>query len=83
MAESRIPSSWQEVMESGMDMTKLAEFPPGFRRTVYRVDARIVEGQLKVARQRQHEFFCDEPPTIGGQDRYPQPLAYFAAGLGF
>ena len=83
MAESRIPSSWQEVMESGMDVTKLPDYPPGFRRTVYRVDARIVEGQLKVARQRQHEFFCDEPPTIGGQDRYPQPLAYFAAGLGF
>ena len=83
MSDGRIAASWQEVMESGMDMTKLADFPPGFRRTVYRVDAEIVDGQLKVARQRQHEFFCDEPPTIGGQDRYPQPLAYFAAGLGF
>ena len=83
MSEARIPASWQEVMESGTDMTKLTDFPPGFRRTVYRVDAEIVDGQLKVARQRQHEFFCDEPPTIGGQDRYPQPLAYFAAGLGF
>ena len=83
MSDGRIAASWQEVMESGMDMTKLADFPPGFRRTVYRVDAEILDGQLKVARQRQHEFFCDEPPTIGGQDRYPQPLAYFAAGLGF
>ena len=83
MSDGRIPASWQEVMDSGMDMTKLPDFPPGFRRTVYRVDARVVDGQLKVARQRQHEFFCDEPSTIGGQDRYPQPLAYFAAGLGF
>ena len=83
MSEARIPASWQELMDSRMDMTKLTDFPPGFRRTVYRVDAEIVDGQLKVARQRQHEFFCDEPPTIGGQDRYPQPLAYFAAGLGF
>jgi hypothetical protein len=46
-------------------------------------DMRIVEGQLKVAHVRQFEFFCDEPPSLGGQDRYPQPLHYVAAGVGF
>lgn len=83
MTEPRVPTSWQEVVESGMDMTKLPDFPPGFRRMVYHVDARVLDGQLKVARQRHHEFLCDEPPMMGGQDRHPQPLAYFAAGLGF
>ncbi len=46
-------------------------------------DMRIVEGQLKVAHVRQFEFYCDEPPSLGGQDRYPQPLHYVAAGVGF
>jgi hypothetical protein len=83
MTDREIPESWEEVARTGIDMTRLSDFPPGFRRTVYRVEASVVDGQLKVARQRHHEFFCDEPPAIGGQDRYPQPLAYFAAGLGF
>lgn len=83
MSEAKIPATWKEVMDSGMDMTKLPDFPPGRRRTVYEVNARTIDGQLKVATNRHHEFYCDEPPTIGGQDRFPQPLAYFAAGLGF
>jgi hypothetical protein len=64
-------------------MTKVPDFPPGYGRMAFTADARIVDGQLKVGKQRHHEFFCDEPPSIGGQDRYPQPLAYFAAGMGF
>jgi hypothetical protein len=83
MTDPTIPTTWKEVMERGIDTTKLPDFPPGFRRTVHEVHARTIEGQLKVATSRHHEFYCDEPPTIGGQDRYPQPLAYFAAGLGF
>ncbi len=83
MADGAVPSSWEEVAQSGIDMTKLPDFPPGFRRIVYRAEAETVDGQLKVGRQRHHEFYCDEPPAIGGHDRYPQPLAYLAAGIGF
>ncbi len=52
MTEPRIPSSWQEITETGIDITKLPDFPSGFRRTVYRVDARVMDGQLKAARPR-------------------------------
>ncbi len=42
-----------------------------------------MEGQLKVGRKEKFEVFCDEPPRIGGQDRYPQPLTYICMGVGF
>lgn len=29
------------------------------------------------------EFYSDEPPVLGGDDEYPQPLTYVAAGVGF
>ena len=50
---------------------------------------RIVKDQLKVAEaqsetsEARFEFFCDEPPSLGGEDRYPQPLTYIAAAVGF
>jgi hypothetical protein len=48
-----------------------------------------VKDQLKVAEaqsetsEARFEFFCDEPPSLGGEDRYPQPLTYIAAAVGF
>ncbi len=42
-----------------------------------------MEGQLKVGRKEKFEVFCDEPPRIGGSDRYPQPLTYICMGVGF
>ncbi len=51
---------------------------------------RIIKGQLKVAEAdsdesegKRFEFYCDEPPSLGGDDEYPQPLTYVAAGVGF
>jgi len=41
------------------------------------------DGQIKVGRKEKFEVFCDEPPRIGGQDRYPQPLTYICMGVGF
>ncbi len=29
------------------------------------------------------EFYSDEPAVLGGDDAYPQPLTYVAAGVGF
>lgn len=43
----------------------------------------IVRHQLKVARAGKFEFYCDEPPILGGEDEYPQPLTYMAATVGF
>ena len=43
----------------------------------------IGERLHKVARHRHFEIHCDEPTVpLGGEDRYPQPLTYIAAGLG-
>ena len=41
------------------------------------------DGQIKVGRKDKFEIFCDEPPRIGGQGRYPQPLTYICMGVGF
>lgn len=70
--------------------------PPGGRRMTLGADIEIIEGHLKVARggassaaggpeddRRAFEFHSDEPPFLGGEGRYPQPLLYVAAGVGF
>ncbi len=51
-------------------------------------DIRIVRDQIKVSEidsegGKRFEVYCDEPPSIGGDDEYPQPLHYVAAGVGF
>lgn len=66
------------------DRTKLPDIPESGRS--FSMNARTVwfgEKQLKAARFRHFEWFCDEPPEIGGDDRYPQPLTYLAASVGF
>jgi hypothetical protein len=66
-----------------IDPTRFPETPFRTFSVAMGADMRIIEGQLKVAHVRQFEFFCDEPPSLGGQDQYPQPLHYVAAGVGF
>ncbi|MFI5267825.1 MAG: hypothetical protein ACHQ7M_10655 [Chloroflexota bacterium] len=71
-----------------IDATKLPDIPEE-RRGAKRTMAAEVESlgkQLKVGRFgrfRHFEFYCDEPPTLGGEDQHPQPLTYLAAGVGF
>jgi len=48
----------------------------------------IVDAHLKVAEVESRggkvfRFWSDEPPAIGGQDAYPQPLHYLVAAVGF
>lgn len=68
---------------------------PGGRTITMGATARILSGQLKVAEggssgerggtdeSRRFTIYCDEPPFLGGEGRYPQPLLYVAAGVGF
>ena len=49
---------------------------------------RIVHDQVKRAEidselGNRFEVYCDEPPNLGGDDEFPQPLHYVAAGVGF
>lgn len=41
------------------------------------------EAHLKVGHARGFEIFSDEPPHIGGTNRYPPPMSYLAMGIGF
>lgn len=61
----------------------------GGRRESYVEEAHIetLGRQLKRARVGYKEFgtftfFCDEPPTMGGDYSAPAPLMYFTSGLG-
>ncbi len=67
------------------DVSKLPDLPASMAGRVFTNAAHVEsrEGMRKVARVRQFEFFCDEPPIIGGADEYPQPLGYLAAAVGF
>lgn len=71
--------------EDGPDLTKLPDIPAEVRGKTYTMSADVatVEKQLKVARFRNFEFYSDEPPWLGGEDQYPQPLTYLAAAVGF
>lgn len=73
-----------------------AALPPGGRRMTMGADIEIIDGHLKVARGGSStaegsprddgalfEFYSDEPPFLGGENRHPQPLLYVAAGVGF
>ena len=41
------------------------------------------EYMLRVGWCGEHEVYCDEPESIGGQDEYPPPLGYMGLSLGF
>jgi hypothetical protein len=38
---------------------------------------------LKWGRYGTHVVYSDEPPTVGGGDRWPPPLGYAALAIGF
>lgn len=75
----------QPFGKDAQDVTKLAEFPPMMLGRVFTMSADIesLDKQLKVARFRNFEIYCDEPHWIGGEDEYAQPLTYLAASVGF
>jgi uncharacterized OsmC-like protein len=41
------------------------------------------EAHLKVGHSRGFDVFSDEPPHIGGTNKYPPPMSYLAMGIGF
>jgi len=69
----------------GERITDKPELPPqGFAMHMV-ADMESIEGEvhLKVGRARGFEVFSDEPPHIGGSNRYPPPMSYLAMGIGF
>jgi hypothetical protein len=49
---------------------------------VMETEVESLEKMHKVARHRKFEIHVDEPAHLKGDDQYPQPLIYVAAGLG-
>jgi len=48
-----------------------------------RADSKLVGDQLQEARMRDYTLVCDEPSTLGGTDKGPNPLEFFASAVGF
>jgi uncharacterized OsmC-like protein len=76
-----------EELRGSVDLTAAEDIPNSLRGRIATMSADLetlkMDGQLKAARFRHFEFFCDEPPSVRGDDAYPQPLTYMVAGIGF
>jgi len=68
--------------EDAVNVSTLADIPPPSLRTMS-IEVESLGKQKKVGRFRHFEILCDEPPRLGGDDEYPQPLTYLVAGVAF
>ena len=48
-----------------------------------RADSKLVGDQLQEARMRDYTLVCDEPSSLGGTDKGPNPLEFFVSAVGF
>jgi len=48
-----------------------------------RADSKLVGDQLQEARMRDYTLVCDEPASLGGTDKGPNPLEFFMSAVGF
>lgn len=83
-----MPTSRDPVVGPSTPAPSPEHSPESGRRFAKSAHIRIVKDQLKVAEapsssNEGFEFYCDEPPALGGEDRFPQPLTYIAAAVGF
>ena len=59
------------------------ELPRGLMRSTITVDCEHIEKMLHKGKKGEFTFFSDEPSSLGGENKYPSPLAYIASGIGF
>lgn len=48
-----------------------------------RADSKLVGDQLQEAKVRDYTLVCDEPSSLGGSDKGPNPLEFFVSAVGF
>ena len=59
------------------------EFQAPSRTLTMAVDCEHKEMMHHEGRRGEFVIHSDEPPSMGGEDNYPVPLAYIAWGVGF
>ena len=71
--------------EVGKRVIDQPELPAQGITTDSEVYTEIVAGEMHLKRGTigKFEVFSDEPPRIGGTDKYPTPMSYMAMGVGF
>ncbi len=72
----------QDPSDATINVAELPDIPPPSLRTMS-IEVESLGKQKKVGRYRHFEILCDEPPRLGGEDEYPQPLTYLVAGVAF
>ena len=85
MSQDRPTTPADQSSVPGERIIDKPELPPqGYGNTVIaEIETIEGKGQVKVGRSGGYEVFSDEPPRLGGDGEYPQPLNYFALGVGF
>ncbi len=75
----------QQSTKPGERITDKPELPPQGFAMHMTAEVESIEGEvhLKVGHARGFEVFSDEPPHIGGSNRFPPPMSYLALGIGF
>ncbi len=48
-----------------------------------RADSKLVGDQIQEAKVRDYTLVCDEPSSLGGSDKGPNPLEFFVSAVGF
>jgi putative redox protein len=48
-----------------------------------RADSKLMGDQLQEAKMRDYALVCDEPSSLGGTDKGPNPLEFFMSAVGF
>ncbi len=48
-----------------------------------RADSKLVGDQLQEAKMRDYTLVCDEPSSLGGSEKGPNPLEFFMSAVGF
>jgi putative redox protein len=48
-----------------------------------RADSKLIGDQVQEAKMRDYTLVCDEPSSLGGTDKGPNPLEFFMSAVGF
>ena len=84
MAEKPL-NPFEQSTKPGERITDKPELPQqGFAMHMV-ADTESIEGEahLKLGKSRGFEIYSDEPPHIGGTNKFPPPMSYLAMGIGF